>query len=92
MVARSESDIIVIDDSDSETDPKDSIEVIAEIKKLTPSNSFTSLAVPPIVSEYQDVHDLIEEDIGLDVASQDISESELIIDDAFSLPPLLSIL
>ena len=90
MLARAESDIIVIEDSDSdmEVDLTD-IEIIDQPVNLSLNNG-SSEEFPTMISDYHDVLEEIEKDLGIstNISEKDkiaIFASELQIEEVFSL-------
>ena len=102
MLVETESEIIVIEDSDSdmeaEVDPAE-IEIVAEIYKEPVALSLNSdlfKEVSTLTSDYQDVLEEINKDLGISnnliETKSTMLETELRIEEVFSLPaPNLSL-
>ena len=96
LLARSENEIIVIEDSDSENDPSE-VEIITTsnnepINLSVNGGTSTEFPVLTFTSDYQDVLEEINKDLGISnsVIQTDTSmlETEIRIEDVFSIPAL----
>ena len=81
MLTRAEDDIIVIEDSDSD---QENIEIVEEIINQPVDLSPNNRDGPEVLSEYQEVLDFINADLGITEENKDTPERDIMISNVFS--------